>query len=290
MGTVLLIDSCCDLPLNYIKNKNLTVVNFSYTFKGEIYEDDFGSSITHTDFYNAMRLGEMPTTSQVNVYQYKKMFRSIIEKDDDIIYICFSSGLSGSFMSAIIAKTDLMEEYPHSSIEVIDSRCASLGEGLLLHYVLKLSEGGAQGSEIIEWVEKNKVRVNHFFTLSDLNHLKRGGRISGAAAALGTILNINPMLSVDVEGKLKVINKIRGRKKSLKALAELFIKRCQDDQSEHTIFISHCDCEEDARYVEELIRKHCSVGEVIINSMGPVIGAHTGPDAVALFFFGEERD
>ncbi|MEA4848333.1 MAG: DegV family protein [Clostridiaceae bacterium] len=289
MERIILTDSCCDLPISYINNKKLAVINFSYTFKGKTYEDDFGYTVSHKDFYNAMRAGEMPTTAQINTYRYESLFRSFLEKCDEIIYICFSSALSGSFMSANSAKRNLLEEYPEASIEIIDSRCASLGEGLLCRYVLELAEGGASSSEIVEWAERNKTRINHFFTVKDLDHLKRGGRISGTAAAIGTMLNINPMLTVCKGGGLKVIDKIRGRKKSLAALAELFVERAEEPENQ-TIAICHGDCEEDARYVEELIRKHCNVREVIINSMGPIIGTHTGPGVVALFFMGKERD
>ncbi len=289
MKTIILIDSCGDLPFSYINKNKLMVVNFSFIIKGKTYEDDFGYTISHKDFYNIMRAGVMPTTTQVNVYQYEQVFRNILDKGDNIIYICFSSALSGSFMSADSARTNLLEEYPKASIEVIDSRCASLGEGLLCHYVLELAKGGASSNEIIKWVEGNRSKINHFFTVSDLNHLKRGGRISGTAAAIGTILNINPMLTVDKEGKLKVVDKIRGRKRSLKALSEIFSERVEEPEGQ-LIAISHGDCEEDARYVEELIRKHHNVGEVVINNMGPVIGTHTGPDAVALFFVGKERN
>jgi len=289
MEAVILIDSCSDLPLSYIKNKKLGVINFSYAFKGKTYEDDFGCTLSHKDFYNAMRAGEMPTTAQINTYQYERIFRNLLEKGDEIIYICFSSALSGSYMSANAAKMNLLEEYPKASIEIIDSRCASMGEGLLCHYVLELAKGGTSSNEIIKWVEQNRTRINHFFTVNDLNHLKRGGRISGTAATIGTVLNINPMLTVDKEGRLKVIDKIRGRKKSLNALVDLCVERVEKFEDQ-TIAISHGDCEEDAQYVEELIRKYCNVGEVIINSMGPVIGAHTGPGAVALFFMGKERN
>jgi len=289
METVILIDSCCDLPLSYINNKKLAVINFSYAFKGKNYEDDFGYSISHKDFYNAMRTGEMPTTSQINIYQYENIFRSLLEKGDEIIYICFSSALSGSFMSANAAKRNLLEEYPKASIEIIDSRCASLGEGLLCHYVLELASGGASSKEIVKWVEQNRTRINHYFTVNDLNYLKRGGRISGTAATIGTMFKINPMLTVDREGRLKINNKIRGRKKSLTALVELFAERAEETENQ-IIAIGHGDCEEDARYVDGLIRKQFNVREVIINNMGPVVGAHTGPDVVALFFMGKERN
>lgn len=289
MERIILIDSCCDLPISFINEKNLTVVKLSFVFKGKTYEDDFGYTISHKDFYNAMRAGEMPTTAQVNTYQYESIFRSLLEKGSEIIYICFSSALSGSFMSAKAAKRNLLEEYQKASIEIIDSRCASLGEGLLCHYALEFAKDGVSSNELVKWVEQNRKRINHFFTVNDLNHLKRGGRISGMAATIGTMLNINPMLTVDKEGSLKVIDKIRGRKKSLATLAELFAERVEEPKAQ-TIAISHGDCVEDAQYVEGLIRKQCNVGGVIINNMGPVIGSHTGPGAVALFFMGKDRN
>ncbi|OEF96633.1 DegV family protein [Desulfuribacillus alkaliarsenatis] len=288
MATTILIDSCCDLPHTYITENELTVAKFPFVFKGKTYEDDFGNTISYKDFYDGVRNGEMPTTAQINIYQYEETFRSILEKGHDIIYISFSFALSGSYKNAHTAKNNLLEEFSDASIDIIDSRCASIGEGLLCYHAIELLKSGASKDELINWLENNRNRLNHFFTVSDLNHLKRGGRISGAAAAIGTVLNINPMLTVDKEGKLKVVSKIRGRKKSLKALVEMFEERVENPENQ-TIAICHGDCEEDARKVEELIRSSYNIKDVIINNVGPVIGAHTGPNIVGLCFLGKER-
>lgn len=288
MNTIILIDSCSDLPDSYVSMNELEVVNLSFTFKGNDYKDDFGCTLPYKEFYSEIRKGEMPTTAQVNVYEYEQAFRKMIDKGKDIVYICFSSALSGSYASAVIARQNILEEHPKSSIYVIDSRCASLGQGLLCHYIIEMAKSGASGKEIYEWTEQNKMKLNHFFTVNDLNHLKRGGRVSGAAAFVGTMLNIKPILTVDGEGRLKLIDKVKGRKKSLMALAKLFSENVEKPEGQ-TIAICHADCEDDVFYLEELIRNNYDIGNIIVNNIGPVIGSHTGADTVGLFFMGKER-
>lgn len=288
MDTVLLIDSCTDLPLSYVEKNELPVVNLVCNFKGQEYKDDFGKTLSYQEFYAAVRDGEMPSTSQVNVYVYTEIFKKYATEGKSIIYLGFSSALSGSFNSAILAKDMVCEKIENADITLIDSKSASLGEGLLAYYANEMLKAGASGDEVVSWLETNKQKMNHWFTVDDLGHLKRGGRVSGTAAFVGTLLDIKPILKVDDEGRLIPVSKVKGRKKSLKTLFEM-LKENIESPEEQVIAISHGDCIEDAEYLKEMILKEYKVKDVIINHVGPVIGSHTGPGVVALFFMGDKR-
>lgn len=212
MKTVILIDSCTDLPFSYVKSHDLPVVNFSYHLNGIDYTDDFGQTVSYKEFYNVVRKGELPTTSQVNVEVYADIFRKYVKEHKSIIVLSFSSALSGSFNSAVVARKLVLEEYQHADISLIDTKSASLGEGLIAYYAIDMLEKGASKDEIVEWVESNKLKVNHWFTVEDLNHLKRGGRLSGASAFIGTLLNVKPILKVDDEGRLVPLSKSKAEK------------------------------------------------------------------------------
>ena len=288
MDTVLLIDSCTDLPLSYVEKNEIPVVNLVCNFKGQEYKDDFGKTLSYKEFYTAVRNGEMPSTSQVNVYVYTEIFKKYAMEGKSIIYLGFSSALSGSLNSANLAKDMVCEEIEDADITVIDSKSASLGEGLLAYYANEMLKAGASKDEIVSWLESNKLKMNHWFTVDDLGHLKRGGRVSGAAAFVGTLLDIKPILQVDDEGRLIPMSKVKGRKKSLKTLFEMLQDNIVSPE-EQVIAISHGDCIEDAEYLKEMILKEHKVKDVIINEVGPVIGSHTGPGVVALFFLGNKR-
>lgn len=288
MNTVIITDSCTDLPYSYIREHNIPIVNFTYNFKGVEYTDDFGQTMDYKTFYNEVRSGEMPTTSQVNVDVYTKLFIPYIEDKKSIINLCFSSALSGSYNSALIARDMLLEEYSEADITIIDTKSASMGEGLIVYYAMQMLENGASKEEIVKWVEHNKLKVAHWFTVEDLNHLKRGGRVSGAAAFIGTMLDIKPILQVDNEGRLIPISKVKGRKKSLKTLAEKLDENIVNPE-EQVIFISHGDSLEDANFLADLIRSKHPVKDIVINNVGPVIGAHSGPGTIALFFLADKR-
>jgi DegV family protein with EDD domain len=288
METVIIIDSCCDLPKEYIHENKVPVLNMSINFKGQEYKDDFGVSLPYKDFYDEVRKGEMPSTAQINVYDYSEEFKKHVSLGKSIICIVFSSALSGSYNSACIAKDMILEEYKDADITVIDSRCASLGEGLLDYYAIEMLKNGASKDEIITFIENNKLKINHWFTVDDLNHLKRGGRVSATAAVIGTLLNIKPILHVDDEGRLIPVTKEKGRKKSIKALAEELDKNIVNPE-EQVIFISHGDCIEDVELLKKLILEKHKVKEIIVNSIGPAVGSHSGPGTVALFFMGEKR-
>ena len=289
MKSVIVIDSCSDLPFSYVNENDVEIVNFSYIIKGKDYLDDFGRTMPYSEFYSEVRVGEEVTTAQVNVFQYEQVFRRALNKGKDIVYICFSSALSGSYTNAEIARKSLLEQFPQATIQIIDSKSASMGEGLLCYYIIEMAKKGATGKEIVEWEKENVMRINGYFTVCDLNHLKRGGRISGTAAYIGTMLNIKPILMIDREGKLKLVDRVNGRRKSLHTLADYFSEKVENPEGQ-VVAISHADCEEDAFYVEKLIRKEYNVDKVIINNVGPVIGSHTGPNTVGIFFMGKERE
>ena len=288
MKTIIITDSCSDLPLEYIKENNLHVLGFNVFFKGQEFQDDLGKTLKYKDFYEGVRSGDMPSTSQINVQSYLDAFRDYVLKDYSIIYLGFSSALSGSINSSYVAKASLLEEYPNADITIIDTKAASLGLGLIVYYANEMLKKGALKQDIIDWVESNKLKVNHWFTVDDLNHLKRGGRVSSTAAAIGTLLSIKPIMHVDDEGRLIPISKAKGRKKSLRALVDIFKERAVNPKDQ-IVFISHGDSEADALIVKKMLLEETSVTNFIINPIGPVIGSHSGPGTIALFFIGEIR-
>jgi DegV family protein with EDD domain len=286
--TVLLIDSCTDLPHSYVEENEIPFVSLVCNFKDHEYKDDFGRSLSYKEFFGAVRNGEMPSTAQVNVYEFTELFKKYAAEGKAVIYLGFSSALSGSLNSAYLAKDIVIEEIQDADITIIDSKSASLGEGLLAYNANEMLKAGASKDEIVSWLETNKLKMNHWFTVDDLGHLKRGGRVSGTAAFFGTLLDIKPVLKVDDEGRLIPISKVKGRKKSIRALFEMLQENIVSPE-EQVIAISHGDCIEDVEYLKELILKEYKVKDIIINDIGPVIGAHAGPGTVALFFMGNKR-
>jgi DegV family protein with EDD domain len=222
---VLVVDSASALPLEFIEQENIIGAPIICHFKGKDVEDDFGKTLNIKEFYEGLRDGEMPTTSQINVFRFEEIFRPLAEENKSVIYIGLSSGLTGTVDSAKRAVLNIKEEFPQADINVIDSLCASLGLGLLCYLAYEKIKEGKSKEEIISFVENTKMKVNHYFTVDDLNHLKRGGRISSSAAAVGTLLNVKPVLHMDKQGKLAPLMKVRGRKKAIATLAEKFIER-----------------------------------------------------------------
>jgi DegV family protein with EDD domain len=286
--TILVIDSGCDLPLEYVKQDNIVPLGLIVNFKGKSVEDDFGENFNLKDFYDALRQGEMPTTSQINSQRFVEVFRKYASEGKSIIYIVMSSALTGTINSANLAREAILEDFPEADISIVDSKCASLGQGLLVHYAYEMLKQGNSKEEIVTWIEENKLKINHWFTVNDLNHLKRGGRVSSSAAAVGTLLNIKPVLFMDNEGRLTPFSKCRGRKKAISTLAEKFKERT-DPNKEQVIAIGHGDCIEDALALEALVREHGNVKDVILNYVGTAIGSHTGPEILGLYFIAEER-
>lgn len=288
MKTIIFTDSCCDLPIKFVKENNIEVMELRVNLKGEDIPDDLGESINYKDFYKLIRSGEMPTTSQVNIGEFQEKFEKYVNEGYSIIYIGFSSALSGCINSARLAAENIKLDNENADIRIIDSKSASMGLGLLVFYAAKMLKEGKSKDEIVNWIEENKLRVNHWFTVDDLNHLKRGGRISSSVAIVGTMLSIKPIMHVDNEGRLIPVSKVKGRKKSIKVLQEKIAEKIVNPE-EQTIFISHGDCLEEAEHLKELITSAIKVKDVIINNIGPVVGSHSGPGTIALFFTGDSR-
>lgn len=288
MKTIILTDSCCDLPIDFVRENNIEVMPLSVNIKGKEIKDDLGQSIKYKTFYDMIRSGEMPSTSQVNVYAFTEAFKKYSSEGYSIIYIGFSSALSGCVNSARIAKEAVEDEIKSADITVIDTKSASMGLGLIVYNAANMLREGATKEEIINWVEENKLKVNHWFTVEDLNHLKRGGRVSSTVAIVGTMLSIKPIMHVDDEGRLIPVSKVKGRKKSIKELQEKLKDRIVNSEDQ-TIFISHGDCLIEAEQLRDLILKETKVKEVIINNIGPAVGSHSGPGTLALFFIGNNR-
>lgn len=281
-----------DLPERYLKEREIQSVPFHFTIENKDYEDDFGKSISYEVFYRLISNGAMPTTSQANVADHLSRFEPILQEGKDILYICFSSGLSGTFNCANATADELLERYPNRKIKIVDSLGASSGYGLLVDTAADMRDAGVDLEGVYQWVEENKLHVHHWFFSTDLQHYKRGGRISGASATVGTLLNICPLMNMDNNGKLIPRQKIRGKKKAIKEMVSKMEQHAQDG-AEYTgkCFISHSACYEDTRQVADLISQHFPklAGEIMINDIGTVVGAHTGPGTVALFFFGDQR-
>ena len=237
-----------------------------------------------------MRAGSMTKTQQASIEDTEKVFREILKEGKDILHIAFSSGLSGTANAARLAAENMMEEFPERKIIVIDSLCASLGQGLLVDYALKLQQQGKTMEETAKWLEDHIQNICHLFTVEDLKYLQRGGRISKTTALVGTMIGIKPVLHVDPEGKLVSISKVRGRKQSIQTLVKYMEEHVGSFLKENdTIYISHGDCEEDAKYLAELVKEKFGIMKSMINHIGPVIGSHAGPGALALSFMGENK-
>ena len=282
----IITDSGCDLPAGLLESMDVKKVSLSVLFRGETRTDSVDDGIK--EFYDGLRAGDIATTSAVNPQGWKEVMEPVLAAGKDALVLTFSSGLSTTYQSAVIAAEELMEQYPDRKACVVDSLCASLGEGLLLHYACRKRDEGMSLEELRDWVEQNKLNLCHWFTVDDLMYLKRGGRVSAATAVVGTMLQIKPVLHVDNEGHLINVAKARGRKASIEALAKKAAELGEGFDNE-TMFISHGDCEEDARYLAGILTEKLGVRHVHINHVGAVIGSHAGPGVLALFFLGKHR-
>jgi len=282
-------DSTTDLSAEMVDNLGLHIIPMHYTIDGRDYintpdERDLSSH----DFYEMLRAGKTSMTAQINGEAFKDEVRPYLNSGMDILYLCFSSGLSSTYNSIHIASLDLKKDFPERKIIIIDTLAASMGEGLIAYHAAMRQKQGMSIGDVASWVEENKLHLAHWFTVDDLNHLKRGGRVSGAAALVGTVLNIKPIMHVDDEGHLIPLEKVRGRRKSLEELVA-HMEKTAINPAEQTVFISHGDAPEDAQYVEQLVRERMGVKTIYINSIGPVIGTHSGPGTMALFFLATQR-
>lgn len=286
---VIITDSSADLPAELVRELEVTVLPLSFTIQGETrhnYPDD--REMAAKEFYRLLRAGEMATTAAVNVAEFTSMMEPILESGKDILILAFSSGLSATFHSAAIAAEEMREKYPQRKIFAVDTLCASLGQGLLIYHAVQRKKAGGSIEAVRDWAEENKLHLCHWFTVDDLHFLKRGGRVSAATAVVGSMLHIKPVLHVDDEGHLINVGKARGRGASLTALVDHMEESAVDPGSQ-VVFISHGDCLEEAERVADDVKRRFGVERVIINNVGPVIGAHSGPGTMALFFLGKQR-
>jgi len=283
---VILTDSACDLKSEFLKELNVEYINQIFYFEKEEIEysnEDMEVGV----FYNRMRDGESAKTAAINPEKFSLKFEEILSRGQDILYLGFSSGLSTTFNSSNIARSELEGKYPDRKIICIDTLCASAGQGLLVYYAAKKCNSGASLEETAAYVENLVPQIVHWFTVDDLIYLKRGGRISPTLAFVGSVLGIKPVLHVDSEGKLVSVEKVRGRKAALNAMKEKFEKFSGEDDA--VVFISHADCYEEAKLLAKEIEETGNATVKVITDIGPVIGAHAGPGTIAVFFLGNER-
>lgn len=285
---IITTDTTCDMPYEYYKDNDVVVIPMEYILDGVAYEEFAPNAMPVKDFYECMRNGKMPKTSQISVYKATEVFESLLVQGKDILYLSFSSTLSGSYNSAVQAANGLKEKYPDRKILVFDSKAASMGEGLLLDYIIRNKAEGMSLEENYKWLEKNAYNLAHWFTVSDLFHLQRGGRVSKTAAVLGTMLNIKPVLHVDDEGRLIMVEKVRGRMTSIKKLVS-HMEQTVVNPKNQIIHICHGDCLDEAQKLGKMVEEHFGVKKIVYNSIGPVIGAHSGPGTLAVFFMATKR-
>ena len=286
---IITTDTTSDLPAAYVEQHQIGMLSLTYTINDTTYSWEHPLPVK--EFYDCMRQGSLPTTSQANPEEAAAVFEKIInEQNADILHIAFSSGMSGSYNNCRLAALELEEKYPDHRIVVVDSLSATLGEGLLVYKAVAMKEAGSSLDETVSWLEENKLHLVHNFTVDDLFHLHRGGRLSKTAAILGTMISLKPVLHVDDEGHLTMLSKVRGRKKSLLGLVDCMEQQIGSYKDKNDIvFISHGDCLEDAQFVADTIKQRLGLETFLIDYIGPTIGAHAGPGTVALFYLGEYR-
>ena len=280
-------DSCCDFTAQQYADNNVLCVPLSVIYNGQAH-DNFSDEQSVKAFYNTLRTGVTATTSAVNPEGWAKVMETALREEKDILVLAFSSGLSTTYQSAVIAADELREEYPHRDIRVVDTRCAALGQGFLVWLACRKRDEGLSLEELTAWVEETKFHICHWVTVDDLSHLKRGGRISGATALVGTMLNIKPIIHVDNEGHLINVAKCRGRKAATAFIADK-VSQLGEGYDNSTVFVAHGDCPEDAAALAAILKDKHGVREVITGYVGPVIGAHTGPGVLVVFFLGKHR-
>lgn len=287
--------TCCstaDMKKDYFDGREIPYVCFHYMMAGVSYLDDLGESMSFDIFYDKIAKGASPSTSQVNVSEFHAFFEPFLKEGKDILHLTLSSGISGTYNSACVARDELLEQYPDRKIHVVDSLGASSGYGLLVDAAADMRDQGVSVDDVADWVEKNRLRVHHWFFSTDLTSFKRGGRISATSAMLGTVLNICPLMNMDYQGRLIPRQKIRTKKKAIAETVKMMEQHADGGTAySGKCFISNSACIDDAKALADMLEEHFPAlkGKIIINSVGTVIGSHTGPGTVALFFFGDER-
>lgn len=286
MSYQIITDSGCDLPASMLQALSVTSVPLTVNFGGKALPDSVDEGIK--EIYAGLRAGQTATTSAINPDGWARVIEPALRSGQDALVLTFSSGLSTTYQSAVIAANDLKEQYPDRTVLVVDTLCASLGQGLLVYYACKKRDEGMSLQELAAWVEENRFHLCHWFTVDDLMYLKRGGRVSAATALVGTMLQIKPVLHVDDEGHLINKAKARGRKASIEALCNKAIELGVGYEND-VMYICHGDCIEDAERLAAMVKEKCGVKEVFIGYTGAVIGSHSGPGTLALFFLGKNR-
>ncbi len=287
MSFWIVTDACCDLPAEYIqKQKDLYIVPMSYQIEGKVQEirlTDETLPARVQAFYDRLEDGAVATTFQVTQSEWEEHVTPLLEQGNDVLMLVFSSALSGMYQTAKAAETSLKAKFPERKLFAFDTRSASMGEGLLVHYALQYRDAGHGFDETLKWVTENFIRVIHWFTVSDLHFLRRGGRLSATSATLGSILKIKPVLNVDPKGRLIPRVKVQGRKHSLK---ELYERTEQDalEPAKQMMFLGHGGCEKDALWLAEKLKEKLHVPQVLVSMIGPIVGSHSGPGTVAVFF------
>ena len=281
----IITDSCCDFTEAMYQEMDVACAPLSVLYKGVLHANFSDDKSLH-ELYDGIRGGEMPTTSAVNPEGWVDVMRPALEAGKDVLCLAFSSGLSTTYQSAVIAADELKESYPDRKIIVIDTLCAALGQGLLVMHACAKRDAGMELEDLAAWVEANKLNVCHWVTVDDLNHLKRGGRVSATTALVGTMLNIKPIIYVNEEGKLISTAKARGRKAAMDLLAKKLADHCIDKD---LVTIAHGDCLEDAEALAQIVKEKYGVKKVHIGYVGAVIGAHTGPGVLVVCFMGDKR-
>lgn len=280
--------STADLPAEYFQEHDVPFIRYTYTVDNELCEDDC-SEETRAYTYRRMREGAMTTTSMINTYAYHQFFQKLMDTGKDVIFLDMTRQISSSFINAAEAAGQIQKEYPHQRFYLMDSLCVSGGLGLLLHYMVLLRDAGCSFTETVGWAEAHKLKIVHWFTVDDLNYLKRGGRVSNSAALIGSLLSIKPVLYVSNEGKLVAASKVRGRRA---ALLNILGRMKQDFTApeDKEVFINHADCLADAEFMrEKVLETFPTVSKVTIMSLGSVIGAHCGPGLFTIFYLGDKR-
>ena len=283
----IITDSACDLPKAMLQTLDVTMIPLTVNFRGETRNDSVETSEV-TTLYDAMRAGEVATTSAVNPEGWRSVIAPAFEAGKDALVLAFSSGLSTTYQSAVIAANELMEEFPGRKALVVDTACAAFGQGLLVWYTCKQRDAGLDLQQLAAWCEENKKYIAHWFTVDDLVYLKRGGRVSATAALLGAMLNIKPVLHVNDEGKLISMAKVRGRKAAIEMLAGK-MGELGEGKEQEMVLICHADCPGDAETLKRIVQERYKVKEVVVGNLGAVIGSHAGPGTLALFFLGKHR-
>ena len=285
----ILTDSACDLPAALLQELQVQVLPLLFTLQGREYRNEPDErELATREFYARLRAGEMASTSALNTQAFEAAFTPLLEQGRDVLYLSFSSALSGTYQNSCLVAQELRESYPERRVVCVDTRCASMGQGLLVYLAAQMREQGASLGELTAWLQEKIPQLCHWFTVDDLHFLKRGGRVSATTASVGSVLHIKPVLHVDDEGRLVNVDKVRGRKAAIQAL----LRRCAAsaiDISQQTIMISHGDCQADAETLRDLLNTQLHPARILIHTIGPVIGAHSGPGTLALFFLGSRR-